>query len=256
MQRSLIALSDTLVSRFHMPARSSEGVLGAAFQVCLHLVLNSSRVGIELGVLEKLILYKSEARALLVLQDVEGEAGQSKVSNCHFIADDEPGRGWLVELFLDNGEELSQDTIFPCSHLLGLLVVRAKEEGLSDRVEGISVGLNDHVNHSSSLPVCWIVIAKLDAKLTQDSIGLLAGLSTLVDDWHAAELSSVSCSLAATPRLLADLDLLVSGTLVVEEHDEGTWAGVCTREVLNLDGLPLRFPIKSTGWSSGSEVVT
>ena len=238
-----------------MPARS-EGELGAAFQVCLHLVLNSSRVGIELGVLEKLILYKTEAWALLVLQDVEGEAGQGKVSDCHFVADDEPGRSWLVELFLDQAEELSQDTIFPSCHLLGLLVVRADKEGPSDRVEGIRVSLNDHVNHSSSLPVCWVVIAKLNTKLTQDSIGLLAGLSTLVDDRHASELSSVSSLFAATPCLLADLDLLVSGTLVVEEHKEGTWASVCTREVLNLDSLPSRLPIEPTGWSIGSEVVT
>ena len=52
-------------------------------------MLKSSRVSVELGVLDKLILYKSEAGALLVLQDVEGEAGQNKVSDCHFVADDE-----------------------------------------------------------------------------------------------------------------------------------------------------------------------
>lgn len=234
----------------------SEWELGAAFQVRLHLVLKSSRVGIEFGVIEKLILYKTEARALLVFQDVEGEAGQGKVSNCHFVANNEPGWRWLVELFLDNAEELSQDTIFPSCHLLGLLVVRADEEGLSDRVEGIRVGLNDHVNHSSSLPVCWVVIAKLNTKLTQNSIGLLAGLSTLVNDRQATELSSVSSLFAATPCLLADLDLLVSGTLMVEEHKEGTWTGVCTWEVLNLDGLPSRLPIEPTGWSIGSEVIT
>ena len=100
--------------------------------MCLHLMLKSPRVGVEFGVVKKLILHKTEAGALLVLQDVEGEAGQSEISDCHFVADDESGRSRLVELFLDDAEELSQDTIFPSCHLLGLLVVRAKEESASD----------------------------------------------------------------------------------------------------------------------------
>ena len=190
-------------------ADQSERVLGAVVQVVCKLGPESVSVGAELGELHELALAERMHWVQLVLQDVEGEAGQDEVSNRQIVAAQELVDGIHAEVLLDDSEEFRQDTISPSLHLRRFLFGWGEDDRTCDRVESISVGLNDHIDHSSLLPVLRIVIAELDAKLAKKSIGLLARLSVLVDDGHAAELASVAGSLARTPSLLADLNLLV-----------------------------------------------
>ena len=207
---------------FHVRARS-EGVLGAIIQVSLELTLKSFRVGVEFGeFISDLVFAKVNDATLLVLQNVEGEACKDKVSDCHFIADNEPGRIRFVKLFLDNGKELCEDTILPGLQLSAFLRIRGENESLCNRVECISVGFDNHIDHSSSFPVLGIIVSKLNAKLTEDSIGLLACFTALVDNRHATELTSVSGSLTCAPCLLADINLLIRGTFVLQKHNERT----------------------------------
>ena len=96
----------------------------------------------------------------------------------------------------------------------------------------------------------------LDSKLTEQCIGLLSLLAILEDNWHATELSSVSCSLALAPGLLADLDLLVGDAFVCEEHVERTRSAISTWEILDLHSLivALLWPFERSYWSSGTEI--
>ena len=148
---------------------------------------------------------------------------------------------------LDEREQLCQDTVSPSLHLLHLLFGWGEDDRRCDRVESLSVGINDHIDHSSFLPVVKIVIAELDAKLTKESVGLLEHVSFLVDDGHAAEFSSVTGSLARIPNTLADVILLVVNALMLEKHNKRTRATVRIWKVLNLDSNPLRgLPTEST----------
>ena len=161
-------------------------------------------------------------------------------------------------MFLDNGEEFCKDTISPGRHLFSFLSVRGGDNSLCDRVEGISVGFDDHVDHSGDFPVLGIrvVIPELDTKLTEDSIGLLACFSTLMDNRHATELTNVACSLACAPSFLADIDLLKSSALVFQKHHKRSWTSVSTWEVLDLDDLSTSRSCESASITLRTEIVT
>ena len=116
---------EILVVKFADGAFCSEGADGAGLQMFLQLGLKSLAVGTIVWELEQERGACSLERSALVLQDVEGEAGQAEVGDAHLFANHKLRVvDVLLKLRLDHLEELAKNAFFDFFYRLLSLIGR------------------------------------------------------------------------------------------------------------------------------------